>query len=154
MKRILIASMLASLGACGSSEVPEDRVFNQIDAEMARREANRAATAANGMESAPPSLPSEASPTTVPGPVDRARLVGRWGATPACQGASTEFRDDGTFSTPSSSGRWTLEGSRLTLTSDGDEVRATMLLVNALEFQARSDSGGLLNYYRCTSQAR
>jgi hypothetical protein len=39
MKGILIASILGTLGACGSSGVKDDRVLNQIDAEMAHREA-------------------------------------------------------------------------------------------------------------------
>lgn len=154
MKRIFIASVLATLGACGSSEVPQDRALNQIDAEMARREANSAATATNGIEMEPPPLPSEAPATGAPASTDRARLVGRWGATPACQGASTEFRADGTLSTSSSSGRWTLEGSRLTLTTDGSEMSATLVLVTAAEFQLRGDSGQTLNYHRCAAQAR
>jgi hypothetical protein len=102
----------------------------------------------------PPPLPSEASPTTATGPIDRTRLVGRWAATPACPDASTEFRAEGTLISTSSSGRWTLEGSRLTLTTNGSELSATLVFVNALEFQLRGDSGRLLNYHRCAAQAR
>lgn len=153
MKRILIAGVLAALGACGSSQPKADEGLNLINAEIARREANRMGQAAeNRLEMVPPptSLPAAA-----PSPPDRARLIGRWADMPGCQGETTEFLDDGTFRLGSNiSGRWRLDGTRMTITANGRSRNLTLVSVNETQFEMRSDEGERLGSYRCTSPAR
>lgn len=156
MKRILIASGLMALSACGSPEPPADAGLNRIDAEIARREANRMRQEAeNRIEMAPPSLPPAAPPTATLPSSDRDRLIGRWADRPGCQGQTTEFLDDGTFRLGNNiSGRWRIDGSRVTITANGRTQNLALVMVTETQFQMLSDDGERLGSYRCTSPAR
>ena len=61
---------------------------------------------------------SASAATPAGGPVDRAFIAGTWGLDAACQATFT-FTADGTVTSPSGRGQWTLEGRTLTVTENG-----------------------------------
>ena len=142
------AASLIMLGACGDGGA-DDGAANGANAAAPVNEAAPAASAAssgndvNQASAAPAATPAD-------GAVTREFLVGRWTEEEMndCAGAVTEFRTDGSFAFPwGDTGRWTLDGDRLTMT--GNDNALTVRAVDANTIEVRSPSRTYRNK-RCT----
>lgn len=79
----------------------------------------------------------------------RALLIGRWTDSGDCASA-TEFRADGSFTSPVGAGRWTLESEYLTLSGAGpDDAEVAIQEIDRREMATISPTGRIGRWTRC-----
>ena len=141
MRRLAGAAAAASLlllAACGG----ETRDAANESANAAAPAANVAAPADNAAAAAAEEdAAAAAGAADGDGTLNREYLVGRWTEMDDCAEGATEFRADGTFLFPwGDSGRWSLDGDRLTMSSNTDTLRLRVVDRNTLEISSPSRS--------------
>ena len=139
MRRLAGAAAAASLlllAACGG----ETRDAANESANAAAPAANVTAPADNAAAAAAEEDAAAAAGGAVgDGTLSREYLVGRWTEMDDCAEGATEFRADGTFLFPwGDSGRWSLDGDRLTMSSNTDTLRLRVVDRNTLEISSPS----------------
>ena len=150
------AAMLLALTGCGGGEGANNQAGNQADnAAEAAPAANEAAggkdpaTAADTATA--PAGAAGNGPSAVassPSGEIRALLVGRWVEGGDCARA-TEIRDDGTFSSPAGSGRWTLESEYVTLSGAGPAVEFAVQEIDRSDMTTINPMGHIGRWTRC-----
>lgn len=78
----------------------------------------------------------------------RSLLIGRWVEGGDCAGA-TEIREDGTFTSPAGSGRWTLESEYLTLAGAGPSVELAVQVIDRSAMETVNPMGHIGRWTRC-----
>jgi hypothetical protein len=150
-----IAGLLA-LTACGGEGSGEanDSSANQANAAEAAPAAGKDPAAANATdEAAAPQAAQvgEGGPRATaasPSSEIRALLIGRWTDNGDCA-AATEFRADGTFTSPVGAGRWTLESEYLTLSGAGPDAEVAVQVIDRREMDTISPMGRIGRWTRC-----
>jgi hypothetical protein len=133
MRHLAIAAAAASvlvLAACSGET-----------GDAANESANAAAPAGNAAAAAAEedAAAAAADAAVGDGTLSREYLVGRWTEMDDCAEGATEFRADGTFLFPwGDSGRWSLDGDRLTMSSNTDTLRLRVVDRNTLEISSPS----------------
>ena len=141
--KIVIAAATAALlvlpacngAADGANNVAAANAANAAEAAPAENAAaggkDPAAAAAEPQAAGPPSTASATGPTP-PGQI-RGQLIGRWTESGDCARA-TEFRANGTFTSPRGEGRWTLsEMGYLDLTGAGPAIETSVQEIDRRE---------------------
>ena len=133
-KAALAASLLA-LAACGGGGAGNE----SINAEGAANQSGGANGGATTEAPVPAGNASDANAAAAPAgeggaALSREYLVGRWTEMDDCAEAATEFRADGSFVFPwGDTGRWTLTGNRLSLSSNTDALQLRAIDRDTLE---------------------
>lgn len=93
--------------------------------------------------------PSEAPATAAPGTITAEALVGRWGDNGDCA-KDIVFAADGTFrSYTGGSGRWSLDGNRVTMSGEGGTFVVQVESVNASQLIVGNPDGSFGISQRC-----
>ncbi len=158
--RTMIAAATAALlalSACGGEDAGDANVSTANQANAAAEAApagGKDPAAANATEAA--AAPGEAAAgdgarATAASPTGeiRALLIGRWTDNGDCA-AATDFRNDGTFSSPAGAGRWTLESEYLTLSIPGaPNGEVAIQVIDRREMETVSPMGRIGRWTRC-----
>ena len=75
-------------------------------------------------------------------------LIGRWTDNRECADA-TEFRDDGSFTSPVGNGRWVLEREYLTLSGAGPDAEVAIQVIDRQAMETISPMGRIGRWTRC-----
>ena len=138
MRRLAIAAAAASvlvLAACGGET--GDAANESTNAAPPADNAAAAAAEEDAAAAAEAEPANAAGAAGGDGTLSREFLVGRWTEMDDCAEGATEFRADGTFLFPwGDSGRWTLDGDRLTMSSNTDTLRLRVVDRNTLEISS------------------
>jgi len=150
------AAALLALAACGGDggEAANESAANQADAAPGANEAAGGKDPANETaagDAAPPAAAGEAGPRATassPSGEIRALLIGRWTDSGDC-GDATEFRADGSFTSPVGAGRWTLENEYLTLSGAGPNAEVAVQVIDRQVMETVSPAGRIGRWSRC-----
>jgi hypothetical protein len=140
MRHLAIAAAAASVLVLAACSGETGDAANE-SANAAAPAGNAAAAAAEeDAAAAADAAPANAAGVAVgDGTLSREYLVGRWTEMDDCAEGATEFRADGTFLFPwGDSGRWSLDGDRLTMSSNTDTLRLRVVDRNTLEISSPS----------------
>ena len=157
MKPTITAAMAAllALTACGGEGSGEanDSSTNQANAAAAAPADGKDPAAANATEEAAPHAADagEGGPRATaasPSSEIRALLIGRWTDSGDCA-AATDFRADGTFTSPAGTGRWTLDSEYLTLSGAGPDAELAVQVIDRREMDTVSPMGRIGRWTRC-----
>jgi len=160
MKPTITAAMAAllALTACGGEGAGEanDSTANQANAAAeAAPAAGKDPAAANATDPAAAPQAAQAgeggprATAASPSSEIRALLIGRWTDNGDCA-AATDFRNDGTFSSPAGAGRWTLESEYLTLSIAGaPDGEVAIQVIDRREMETVSPMGRIGRWTRC-----
>ena len=149
------AAALLALAACGGEGGGEanESTANQANNAAGAAPADGKDPAANATNEAAAPAAAEAGEggrATAAAPAGiRALLIGRWTDNGDCA-AATEFRNDGTFTSPAGAGRWTLESEYLTLAIPGaPEGEVAVQVIDRREMETVSPMGRIGRWTRC-----
>ena len=145
---------LLALSACNGSD---DGAANNAAAGPANAAApaapaggkDPAGATANGQDATTPSAEGGPRATAAsPSGEIRALLIGRWTDSGECD-AATDFRADGTFTSPAGNGRWTLESEYLTLSGAGPDAEVAIQVIDRAAMETVSPMGRIGRWTRC-----
>jgi hypothetical protein len=151
------AAALLALAACGgegAGEADNNMTNAANNAAEAAPAAGKDPAAANATDQAAPpaAQANEGGPRATassPSGEIRALLIGRWTDNGDCA-AATDFRNDGTFSSPAGAGRWVLESEYLTLTIPGaPNGEVAIQVIDRREMETVSPMGRIGRWTRC-----
>ena len=147
------AAALLALGACGGQDAGEANNSSANEANVAAEVAPPAdndSVAGNATNEAAADAGEGGPRATASSPAGiRALLMGRWTDNGDCA-AATEFRDDGTFTSPVGAGRWSLESEYLTLTIPGaPNGEVAVQVIDRREMETVSPMGRIARWTRC-----
>jgi hypothetical protein len=156
MKMTMTAAtaVLLGLAACGGEGGGDSNNVSANQAEAANAAAPAAGkdpAAANAAgEAAPPAAGAGARATaSSPSSEIRALLIGRWTDNGDCA-AATDFRADGSFTSPAGAGRWTLESEYLTLAIPGaPDGEVAIQVIDGRAMETVSPMGRIGRWTRC-----
>ena len=155
-RNVMAAALLLALAGCGGGEDANNQAGNQAGNQAEAAPAANEAAGGKDPAAAADAVPSPADaasngPSAVassPSNEIRALLVGRWVEGGDCAGA-TEIRNDGTFSSPAGSGRWTLESEYLTLSGAGPNVEIAVQEIDGRSMTTINPQGHIGRWTRC-----
>ncbi len=152
------AAALLALAACGgegAGEANESMADPANNAAEAARSPGKDPAAGNATDEAAPPPAAQANEggarATASSPTGeiRAFLIGRWTDNGDCA-AATDFRNDGTFTSPAGAGRWTLESEYLTLAIPGaPDGEVAIQVIDGRAMETVSPMGRIGRWTRC-----
>ena len=159
MRTMILAATAAllALSGCGGEDAGDANEAANVTANQAGNAAEAAPAAA---DKDPPSdnAAGDAAESGADGPRAtasspsgeiRALLIGRWTDDGDCATA-TDFRADGSFTSPVGAGRWTLESEYLTLTIPGaPDGEVAIQVIDRRAMETVSPSGRIGRWTRC-----
>ena len=147
--------VLAGCGGAGDSEANNVAAGPANAAEPANAAGgdkdppDEAANGQNAAASTPAGADGARATAASPSSEIRALLIGRWTDSGDCASA-TEFRADGSFTSPLGSGRWTLESEYLTLSGVGpDDAEVAIQVIDRQAMDTVSPMGRIGRWTRC-----
>ena len=148
---------LLALSACGGEDAGDANETANVTANQANTAAEPV-PAAGGKDPPADNAAGDAAESGADGPRAtaaspsseiRALLIGRWTDNGDCA-AATDFRADGSFTSPVGAGRWTLESEYLTLAIPGaPDGEVAVQVIDRRGMETVSPSGRIGRWTRC-----
>ena len=154
MMTLVATAALLALSACdgaddGAANNAADSPANAAAPAAAAGGKDPAGETANSQDATAPSADGGPRATAAsPSGEILALLIGRWTDSGECDDA-TDFRADGTFTSPVGNGRWTLESEYLTLSGAGPNAEVAIQVIDRAAMETVSPMGRIGRWTRC-----